>query len=202
MLVGALGCFAAALVAELFLYLTTKQSPPMAVCLTVDVSGSMAGEKLDEIKDASKKFIGHRNLSRDRVAITIFSSAGKVLVPFTKDKNELFRSIDSLSAYGGTNFEDAMTISRDAVENLPSSSGQAILLFTDGASSEGDSTKAVQTAEELRKRGVRIFAVATEDADQAYLAGLTGSPGHVIGTRDGRFHEAFMEAEKMISAHN
>ncbi len=200
LVVGALGCFAGGLVAELFLYLTEKQPPPQAICLTLDVSGSMAGRKLEEVKEASKKFIGQRNLSRDRIALTVFSSAGKVLVPFSRDKNELFRNIDSLLAYGGTNFEDAMACSREAIDKDRTTTGQVILLFTDGASSAGDPAKAVQTAQELQKRGIRLFAVATEDADQSYLAGLTGSRDRVIGTRDNRFKEAFAEAEKKISA--
>jgi Ca-activated chloride channel family protein len=199
MLAAAIGCFAMAILAELFLFVTQKGQTPQSVCLTIDVSGSMAGDKMNEIKTAAKKFIGNRNLSRDYIAITIFSSIGKVLVPFTHDKDVLFSGIDSLLPYGGTNFESAMKFSEDVLREHKIKSNRTVLLFTDGANSAGDAKKALETAYSLRKSGVRIFTVATQDGDMQYLAGLTGSADRVIGTQDGRFEEAFAQAEKMIS---
>ncbi|MDR0705201.1 MAG: VWA domain-containing protein [Planctomycetaceae bacterium] len=199
MLTAAVGCFAAAVLAELFLFVTSKGAASQAVCLTIDISGSMAGDKMNEVKEAAKTFIKNRNLSRDHIAITVFSSVGKILVPFTQDKDKLFQNIDSLLSYGGTNFEDAMTYSERVVKEYSGKNDCAVLLFTDGASSVGDPQKALEIAQQLRKNGVRIFAVATQDGDMPYLAGLTGNENHVIGTQDGRFEEAFAQAEKMIS---
>jgi Ca-activated chloride channel family protein len=199
MFTAAVGCFLAAVLAELFLLLTDKGTMPQAICLTIDVSGSMAGDKMDEVKKAAKTFIENRNLSKDYIAVTIFSSVGKVLVPFTRDKKELFKNIDSLLSYGGTNFEDAMLYSEHVIKEHGGKSDRAVLLFTDGASSEGDPQKALKIAQQLREDGIRIFSVATQDGDMPYLAGLTGNKNHVIGTQDGRFEEAFAQAEKMIS---
>jgi Ca-activated chloride channel family protein len=199
MLTAAIGCFLAAVLAELFLLLTDKGAMPQAVCLTIDVSGSMSGNKMDEVKKAAKTFIENRNLSKDYIAVTVFSSVGKVLVPFTQNKNELFKNIDTLLSYGGTNFEDAMACSERVIKEHSGKSDRAVLLFTDGASSEGDPQKALEISQQLRKDGVRIFSVATQDGDMPYLAGLTGNKDHVIGTQDGRFEEAFAQAEKMIS---
>jgi Ca-activated chloride channel family protein len=204
MLTAAVGCFAAAVLAELFLLLTSKDVVPQAVCLTIDVSGSMEGDKMDEVKEAAKTFIKNRNFSRDYISITIFSSVGKILVPFTQDKEKLFQNIDSLLSYGGTNFEDAMSCSEQVIKEHGNKrhgnkSDRAILLFTDGASSEGDPQKALKIAQQLRSDGVRIFSVVTQDGDLPYLAGLTGDSSRVIGTQDGHFEEAFAQAEKMIS---
>ncbi|MDR2642625.1 MAG: VWA domain-containing protein [Planctomycetaceae bacterium] len=199
MLTAAVGCFLAAVLAEWFLWLTDKRATPQAVCLTIDVSGSMSGDKMDEVKKAAKTFIENRNLSRDYIAVTVFSSVGKVLVPFTQDKRELLKNIDLLLSYGGTNFEYAMACSEKVIKKHIGKSDRAVLLFTDGASSEGNPQKALEIARQLREEGVRIFSVATQDGDMPYLAGLTGNKDHVIGTQDGRFEEAFAQAEKMIS---
>ncbi|MDR1383569.1 MAG: VWA domain-containing protein [Planctomycetaceae bacterium] len=198
-LAAGMGCFAAALLAEIFLWATQRGQPAQAVCLTIDVSGSMAGSKLDEIKNSAKQFIEKHNLSKNYVALAIFSSVGKEVVPLTQNKKELFDNIDKLLAYGGTNFEDAISVSQK-IMNENDSKHKAVLIFTDGASSQGNSQKAIETSDELRKDGIRIFAVSTQDGDMPYLAGLTGSLDRVIGTQDGRFDEAFAQAEEMISA--
>ena len=200
LIVGALGCFIGGLVAELFLHVTTKQQPGHSICLTLDVSGSMEGQKMDEVKKATKKFIALQDLSRDRISLVTFSYTGEVLVPPTQDKDKLFSIIDSLEADGATNFEDAMDCSQTALDENLSTSGQAVLLFTDGANSFGDPVRAVQIAQEMQKNGIQFFAIGTEDADQSYLAGLTGSRDRVISTQDDRFDEAFALAEKKISA--
>ncbi|MDR1493435.1 MAG: VWA domain-containing protein [Planctomycetaceae bacterium] len=197
-LAAGIGCLTAALLAEIFLWASSKGRPVQTICLTIDVSGSMAGNKLDEVKDAAKKFIEKRNLSKDYVALAIFSSVGKEAVPLTHNKKELFDSIDKLLAYGGTNFEDAISVSQKIISKSGGKK-KAILIFTDGASSQGDPQKAVETSDKLRKDGVRIFAVSTQDGDMPYLAGLTGTIDRVIGTQDGRFEEAFAKAEEMIS---
>jgi Ca-activated chloride channel family protein len=197
-LAAAVGCFIAALLAELFLLLTTSSVPPQMICLTIDVSSSMAGNSLTEVKEAAKKFVNNRNLKRDRIAITIFSTVGKVLLEFSQDNSKLVKDIDSLLAIGGTNFEEAIKNSESVVTKV--SGNRSILLFTDGVSSVGDPMKAVKDAENLRKQGIRIFAISTPDADEIYLEGITGDSKRVIKTSAGNFEDAFSEAEKMISA--
>ncbi|MDR3232267.1 MAG: VWA domain-containing protein [Planctomycetaceae bacterium] len=190
---AAVGCFALALLAELFLLLTSGGQPAQSYCLTIDVSGSMAGEKMDEVKQAAKAFVGKQNLSKDSVAVVIFSSVGKILVPFTHNKSELNKNIDELLPYGGTNFEDAMDKTAEVFRE--NKSNAAVLLFTDGAPSVGDAQKAVDTAYLLRKNGIQVFAVMTADGDKPYLAGITGKDDRVIATTDGKIGEAFAQAE-------
>ncbi|MDR3183363.1 MAG: VWA domain-containing protein [Planctomycetaceae bacterium] len=189
---AAIGCFLFALLAELFLLLTAGGTLPQSYCLTIDVSGSMAGSKMDEVKRAAKTFIDKQNLTNDSVALVIFSSVGKILVPFTHNKSELTGQIDRLESYGGTNFEDAMLKTEEV---MTARKRAAILLFTDGAPSAGDSQKALDIAYSLRKNGVRIFSVATADGDMPYLAGITGHQDRVIAATDGKIGEAFAAAE-------
>lgn len=198
MLSAALGCLIAAVLAEVFLFALPKGTPVQvqSICLTIDVSGSMAGDRLADIQRAAKQFVDKR--SGDDLAITIFSSDARVLVPFTKNSGELKKNIDDLLAYGGTNFERALEVSAEAFERLESRN-KTLLIFTDGASSVGDAMRALRVAQQLRQKGVRIFTVATKDADEMYLAGLTGHKNQVISAQDGQFGEAFATAEKMVA---
>lgn len=208
MLAGGLGCFILALLlGEPFLYLSRrepapKEDVPVSVCLCIDVSGSMAGSKMDEIKSAAKKFISNRDFVEDHLAIVVFSSSANMLVPFSQDAEKLRNNVDSLLPYGGTNFEAALQSSQSTFETLPEGAPKpaAILLFTDGANSTGNPREAARIASALRKKGTRIIAVATEDADFGYLSGLAGGRSNVIKASDGRFEEAFSQAEQMIAS--
>jgi len=196
MLSAALGCLIAAILAEAFLFMLPKGEPSQAICLTIDISGSMAGDNLRDMQNAAKQFIDKR--SGDSLAIAVFSSDARLLVPFTRDPKELKKTIDNLEAFGATNFQRALEVSAQAL-NEQKGKSSALLIFTDGENTNGDANRAIQIAKELRQEGVRIFAVAAVDADGMYLADLTGDRNRVVSTQDGKFGEAFATAERMIA---
>jgi len=202
-LAAAVGCFTLALVlGEPFLALTHTTAPsdlelpPQSVCLTIDVSGSMTGHKLDEIKKAAEKFIARRDLSKDQIALVTFSDTASVCVPFTQDASSLLSTIDLLVVDGNTNFESAMQTSEGVLRD--SYGRKNILLFTDGANTAGNAANAKYIANALRGQNVRIFAIATGDASRQFLAALTGSRKRIIWTHDGQFDLAFAKAEAMM----
>ncbi len=192
----------AAVIAEGFLLLTRQRvdnaipSGPQAVCVTIDVSGSMAGTKLKEIKAAASRFVDRRDLVRDRVAIVCFSDQARGLWALTKDRDQLLNVISRLSAEGNTNFEDAVYKSEEELNSA--SEASTVLLFTDGQSTLGSPDAAISRAEQMRARGIRFFAIATGDADEGYLAKLTGKRAHVIPANVGDFDAAFRRAEQMM----
>jgi len=201
MLSAAIGCLAAAILAEMFLLALPKgvraeQQSTQSICLTIDISGSMAGAPMREMRAAAKRFIDKR--SSDDLAITIFSSDARILLPFTKNSDELKTTIDNLLAYGATNFEAALRASAEALEKTDSENDRVLLIFTDGENTEGDENRAIQTAGQLRQKGVRIFSVATDEADVSYLAKLTGDRDRVFYAQGGELDRAFEQAEKMI----
>jgi len=71
-----------------------------------------------------------------------------------------------------------------------------ILLFTDGVPDSQASV--LQAAQAARDRGIRIIAVATDDADTAFLAQLAGDRALVFWAAAGQFEEAFHRAERAI----
>lgn len=202
-LAAATGCFTLALIlGEPFLALTRRtmpsdsELPPQSICLTIDVSGSMSDHKLNEVKNAAAKFITRRDLSKDQIALVTFSNEASVCVSFTQDTSLLLSAIDLLAADGGTNFESAMQTSEDVLRN--SSGGKNVLIFTDGANTVGNTANAKYIANVLRGLNVRMFAIATGDANRQFLASLTGSRKRIIWTHDGQFDLAFAQAETMM----
>ena len=193
---AAIGSFILAFLAEPFLWLTAtrQQAKSHSYCLVLDVSSSMAGEKMDQVKDAAKNFINRQNTQKDSIAVVIFSSVARIVVSSTDDKNRLTHDIEQLEARGETNFEAAMLKTQEALKDIKKGNA-SILLFTDGEPSTGNSEEAVMIAESLRKKGAQIFSVATADGDESYLTRITGNNNRVIMTDDERIETAFGQAE-------
>ena len=197
---AALGCLIFALLfAEPFLFLTSPSCdmPSQSFCLTIDVSGSMAGAKMDEMKRAAKQFVARRLSAKDTIAVVIFSSTSKIVVSPTNCTDKLNKAIDELLPYGGTNFEDAM---RKTGGVLPANKQySAVILFTDGAPTEGDPQVAADIAYDLRGGGAQVICVATDDGDKDFLECLTGDDELVINAAEGEIEVAFREAEAKIN---
>ena len=195
MLSAAIGCLIAALLAEVFLFVLPKGGT-QSICLTIDTSGSMAGDLMVEMQQAAQEFVDQR--SGDNLALAIFSSDARIVEPLTKNSRKLKETIGNLIAYGATNFEAALRVSAEVLAQSNDSS-KTLLIFTDGENTDGDANQAIQTAKRLREQGIRIFAVAALDADVMYLAELTGDRNRVIFARSGELGKAFDQVEQMIA---
>ena len=203
-LFAASGCLMGAIAGEAFLNATSLPPPPPppahAVSLLIDISGSMEGAKLEEVKSAAIQFIQRRNesnlsnLSLDSIAIVAFESKAQMTAKLTSDLMTLEQPIDSLKATGGTRMDLGL---QTAVEQLRLSGGdRSILLFTDGQ--PDDAKLALEVGESAKSQGIRIVAVATNDADIKLLGQITGNPSLVFPARVGSFEQAFEKAEKAI----
>lgn len=112
------------------------------IVVVVDVSGSMAGEKIMLVKDSLKYLISQQLLPQDRVSIVTFSSDSHVYCNFRRisveNKPELLQLVTALTAGGSTNtlagMESAMELLEKRSQTNPMSS---IILLTDGQDSFG-----------------------------------------------------------------
>ncbi|MDR1485743.1 MAG: VWA domain-containing protein [Planctomycetaceae bacterium] len=119
---AAIGCFIAALVAELlFLPPPPRYTPPQPpypkFCLTFDDSGSMDNRKKNAVKEAAKSFVQNRNLEHEKVAIVVFSTESKIFLQLSHDKDRIIKTIDTYSHRGGTVFQDALDDSISVFQN-------------------------------------------------------------------------------------
>lgn len=76
---------------------------PVNVAIVLDKSGSMAGEKILQARNAAKMAIGRLN-ANDIVSVVTYDSTVRVLVPATKvsDKPSIFAQVDRIQAEGST----------------------------------------------------------------------------------------------------
>lgn len=167
------------------------------IMLVVDVSGSMEGDKLEQVKAGLETFLT-RILPEDRVGLVSFATTATVDVapaPLTDSRISLGDAIQRLQAQGKTAIFDGLLAGKKALDDLPALQEErikAIVLLSDGQDNASSAT-----FEELRtafdETGISIFPVAYgTDADKEILTkivdfsrtklveGTTGNIGEIF----------------------
>lgn len=216
-LLAALGCVLAAGLGEAWLAATKPPPPPppppapprpqQVVALVLDTSWSMAGlpflggDALSQMQQAATDYINRQDLQYMQVAVVNFDTDSHLVAGLSRNKSQLTQAVDTLSTNGLTRMDLGLLQAYSEVQRAP---GQRnILLFTDGLP-EGDygfdaTTATLQAADQIRKSGIRLLAIAASGADRDFLARLTGDPNLVFSASQGNFGEAFKQAEQIIT---
>jgi Ca-activated chloride channel family protein len=200
-LYGAAGCLLGAVLGEL-LFLV---KPAQDICIVIDASGSMGGEKLTEVKRAAARFVERQSFFSNRISIVQFGNSASTLIPLSRDKNAILSAIDRVQDGGSTNMADAIRAAGstldgtdDSVRRRLGGSSPYMLLFTDGVPDNARDTLAA--ASESRSRGIQIVVIGTGDADNVFLAEVTNDPGVVFAASTGQFDSGFRSAEQAIGS--
>ncbi len=152
--------------------------------LVVDTSGSMEGQKLDNVKAALKTFIGQIKSDDERVGMFEFSSSVDERVKInalTYTRTDLLGQIDSLEAGGDTALLDGMAAAYDRLQQMNDSSRiNAIVVMTDGKeNASGLSLRQLVSKMQKGNEGgvpVVVFAIAYgDDADMNMLQALASA---------------------------
>jgi Ca-activated chloride channel homolog len=149
--------------------LVSVESVPLVAVLAFDVSGSVTGQKLRELRDASGLFLSELH-EADEVGLLTFSEDVVWRVRPTTDKQQVARGIAALQPRGGTALFDALF----AAVTVPTAPARPlVVLFSDGQDS----------ASWLDERRVQN-ALARSNA-LVHIVGLlpTRKPGLSIGER-------------------
>jgi Ca-activated chloride channel homolog len=144
--------------------------------LARDVSLRRAGNRLKRARMEVSGLIDH--LRGDRIGLVAFSGAAFVQCPLTSDyaATKLFlRAMEAGSVpVGGTNFSEALRVSREMFANAKGGSRSKVLvIISDGEDHEGGYEEEV---EKLKKMGVVVHTV-----------GIGTQIGELIPDEDGRY---------------
>lgn len=193
---GAIGCFVAAIVGEIWLRVTRidVQSPANMICLLLDCSGSMDGEKLQEMKRSAVDFVRGRDLTRDKVAVVGFGSSVNVASGLTDDVSAIVSAIDGLGDGGSTNMASGLQTAAGTLGGGHDSN--SILLFTDGM--PDSAPDAIQAADRCLTNKMQLVAVATGDANTQLLTQVTRDQKLVFFAAAGQYASAFKQASAAI----
>ncbi len=104
--------------------------------LVLDVSGSMQGNKVAELKDGAKAFceqVLKSNRSNNKIAIVTFASYSNLVCDFTNDIDTLSTAIDTLNASGGTDLAGGLKLAKNTLEAIGGDVIRNLIVMCDGA---------------------------------------------------------------------
>ncbi len=113
-------------------------TPPVGVEIVIDVSGSMAGEKLEAAKEGALDCLDVLN-ERDYVGIvTLSTTTGNVLSPTPRTQDAIIKeAINSVRAQGNTTYSSAIRRAGDALKSISDKVDKKhIIIVSDGAPTE------------------------------------------------------------------
>jgi Ca-activated chloride channel family protein len=166
--------------------------PPLNLALAVDVSGSMAGPKIEAARRTAIAVIKAMT-PRDRLTLVAFETSAELLLD-ARMMDEAGRTaaasaVRRLHARGGTNLWEGWLLAAEHVAAAMAASPQAshrVLLLSDGQANDGV-TEAAELARHTRgllERGIVTSAVGIGDGyDELLLGGMAEAGG-------GRLHDA------------
>jgi Ca-activated chloride channel homolog len=137
--------------------------PPMEIALVIDASGSMAGAKIENARNAASTLV--RSLKDgDIVALDAFSDNARTLVPPTRltaqSRQEILRAIAGLTPSGSTNMFEGLSLAEGQVAAAPASHTlRRVVVISDGIANVGPSTPEVLGT--IAERGLRFRAQVT-----------------------------------------
>ena len=107
-----------------------KGTKPLSIIMLLDISGSMQGEPIEELKSAAIEFV---NLMPDnwKVQLILFNQyINDIYGGFISDKTELISTISKIYAGGATNLHNVLNLSYNISKQTKES--DAIIIFSDG----------------------------------------------------------------------
>lgn len=110
-----------------------QRGKPIALCLVLDRSGSMAGEPLEGAKEAAK--LVARNLDKDdMLSIVVFDAEAQTVFPLQPVSNlaATEKIIDDIVDCGSTNLTSGWMLGRDQLSDAPEGMMRRLVLLSDG----------------------------------------------------------------------
>ena len=138
--------------------------PALNLCLVIDQSTSMQGQRLDQVKSAAHKIVETLN-ARDIFSVVAFSDRAEVVWPaqHCQQKNALLSKISSIQAKGGTEILHGLLSGLlELQRNLSTGMLNHLVLLTDGRT-YGDEEDCLLLAKLAEIDGITITGLGIGD---------------------------------------
>ncbi|NTV64211.1 MAG: VWA domain-containing protein [Oscillochloris sp.] len=139
---------------------TAMPKLPLNLCLVIDRSSSMRGERLQQVKEGASRIVDMLG-EEDYFSLVTFNDRAEVVIPAqrTRNKADLKRMISGIEAAGGTEMATGMGLALQEVQRSMVNRGVSqILLLTDGRT-YGDEGRCVEIARRGQTRGIGLTAL-------------------------------------------
>lgn len=157
-----------------------RSNPPLNVCLVLDRSTSMQGERMDTVKEAAIELV--RQLRADDIlSIVVFGDRAEILLPASSrrpERNEIETRIRMIKAGGGTEMQRGLEAGFFEIRRCANKAHvNHLILITDGRT-YGDEEACLQIARQASAQGVGITALGIgHEWNDAFLDSLATRTG-------------------------
>ena len=185
-----------------------SQYPPLHICLVLDRSTSMAGERMDMVKSNVTQFLRQLR-AQDMVSVVTFSDRAEVVIPLSrpKDLGKIESKISMIVPGGGTEIFQGMEAGIGQLQGLRGLRAvRQLILLTDGHT-YGDEQACLALAERAVNEGITISALGIgNEWNDKFLDRMTGLSGgsafFIKSSRDlTKYLEQKMAASTAIYGH-
>ena len=156
---------------------TAQRTMPLNVCLVLDRSSSMRGDRLFHVKEAARQIVSHLDSSH-AFGVVAFNDRAEVIVPSqqVRDRDTLSQMIGGLEARGGTEMAQGLAVGLQEIERPKINGLSRLILLTDGRT-YGDEHACVELARRAQRRGIGLttLGVGTE-WNEDLLETMTSGP--------------------------
>jgi uncharacterized protein with von Willebrand factor type A (vWA) domain len=146
------------------------------IVLLLDVSNSMAGEKIREARASILAFVSRVDPATSEVVLAPFSDEVTVRTLDLGDPHGVTETVNRLETAGGTALYTSLQDVYERVLREKEHQNRTIVLATDGEPTDAPKQDIERYAARLRTRGVRIVTIAIgADCDTRFLSKLASS---------------------------
>ncbi len=155
------------------------KSPASHLCIVLDRSTSMKGERLDSVRQNLRQLISElRNV--DLISVVTFNDKAEIVVAPTSsyDKNTIFEKLSHIQPSGGTEIYRGLKAGIDLLwQGQNSAYLPNLLLLTDGHT-YGDEERCIELARLSAEKNIRISALGFgNDWNDSFLDRVTSITG-------------------------
>jgi uncharacterized protein YegL len=133
---------------------------PLNLCLVVDRSSSMRGERLNQVKEAAGRIIDQLSQD-DYFSLVVFNDRADVVVSAQRatQRGDLKRAVNSVEAAGGTEMANGLALALQEIQRPMLGRGvNRMLLLTDGRT-YGDEGRCVEIVRRAQNRNIGLTAL-------------------------------------------
>ena len=158
--------------------------------MVLDVSGSMEGQKIEQVRRSAIAFVEQMG-ERDRLSVIIFDDVPRILVPnslVAGNRQAIINAINTITAGGGTSLFDSIAFAAEDLKKTGRSDAvNAMVVLTDGMNTVSNRFDRPSDAfsQVVLAANASVYTIAYgEDADRATMSNIALATNGIAYTGD------------------